>query len=73
MSVHVPIIYLAGTSPLAKPPAGTDRASCAVAPYHETSPIGISDWEPCRIKHGCYLLARGAVCADLCWARLSER
>ena len=31
------------------------------------------DWEPCRLQHGCYLLAHGTVCGEICHARLMER
>ena len=33
----------------------------------------VLDHEPCRLRDGCMLLAHGTVCAELCWARLTER
>jgi hypothetical protein len=34
--------------------------------------VGIADLEPCRLKHGCMLLAEGTVCGAICFARISS-
>ena len=34
--------------------------------------VGIADVEPCRLKHGCLLLAHGTMCGAICFARITS-
>ena len=53
--------------------APTVQSDFGHQPPPSISTFAVADYDPCRLKDGCCLLAYGTMCGQFCWARITER